>query len=54
MYYCNVSVFALHPTHIRNNILNYEWVYTKGDQKVCGKVLLNHIAFIDCFENSKI
>ena len=26
--------------------------YTRGDQKVCGKVLLNRIAFIDCNENS--
>ena len=27
---------------------------TRGDQKVCGKVLLNRIDFIDCYENSKI
>ena len=27
-------------------------VITRGDQKVRGKVLLNHIAFIDCNENS--
>ena len=27
-------------------------VNTRGDQKVCGKVLLNRIAFIDCNENS--
>ena len=26
--------------------------YTRGDQKVRGKVLLNRIAFIDCNENS--
>ena len=25
---------------------------SRGDQKVCGKMLLNHIAFIDCNENS--
>ena len=25
---------------------------TRGDQKVCGKVLLHRIAFIDCNENS--
>ena len=27
-------------------------IYTRGDQKVRGKVLLNRIAFIDCDENS--
>ena len=27
-------------------------VFTRGDQKVRGKVLLNRIAFIDCNENS--
>ena len=27
-------------------------ISTRGDQKVCGKVLLNRIAFIDCNENS--
>ena len=27
---------------------------TRGDQKVRGKVLLYHIAFIDCNENSQI
>ena len=27
---------------------------TRGDQKVCGKVLLNCIGFIGCNENSKI
>ena len=26
--------------------------YTRGDQKVRGKVLLHRIAFIDCNENS--
>ena len=26
--------------------------YTRGDQKVRGKVLLNRIAFIDCNKNS--
>ena len=26
--------------------------YTRGDQKVRGKVLLNRIAFIDCNQNS--
>ena len=26
--------------------------FTRGDQKVRGKVLLHHIAFIDCNENS--
>ena len=26
--------------------------FTRGDQKVRGKVLLNRIAFIDCNENS--
>ena len=28
------------------------FIYTRGDQKVRGKVLLNRIAFIDCNENS--
>ena len=27
-------------------------IYTRGDQKVRGKVLLNRIALIDCNENS--
>ena len=27
---------------------------TRGDQKVRGKVLLNHIAFINCNENSQM
>ena len=27
-------------------------LYTRGDQKVRGKVLLNRIAFIDCNENA--
>ena len=27
-------------------------LYTRGDQKVRGKVLLNRTAFIDCNENS--
>ena len=27
-------------------------LYTRGDQKVRGKMLLNRIAFIDCNENS--
>ena len=27
---------------------------TRGDQKVRGKVLLNHIVFINCNENSQI
>ena len=27
---------------------------TRGDQKVRGKVLLHHIAFIDCNENLQI
>ena len=30
------------------------WGYTRGDQKVRGKVLLNRIALIDCNENSQI
>ena len=29
-------------------------IYTRGDQKVRGKVLLHRIAFIDCNENSYI
>ena len=30
----------------------YLLFHTRGDQKVCGKVLLNRIAFIDFNENS--
>ena len=30
------------------------YMYTRGDQKVRGKVLLQRIAFIVCSENSKI
>ena len=30
------------------------YMYTRGDQKVRGKVLLQSIAFIGCSENSKI
>ena len=29
-------------------------IYTRGDQKVRGRVLLNRAAFIDCHENSQI
>ena len=29
-------------------------IYTRGDQKVRGKVLLYHIASIDCNKNSQI
>ena len=32
--------------------VNAAGTYTRGDQKVRGKVLLNHIAFIDFNENS--
>ena len=41
---------------IRKYILAYITVFelTRGDQKVRGKVLLYHIAFIDCNENSQI
>ena len=31
----------------------YKIICTRGDRKVCEKVLLNHIAFIDCNENSQ-
>ena len=32
--------------------LNFANILTRGDKKLCGKVLLNRIAFIDCNENS--
>ena len=39
--------------HTENNIPESEnSLYTRGDQKVRGKVLLNRIAFIDCHKNS--
>ena len=33
------------------SMLVFNSIYTRGDQKVRGKVLLNRIAFIDCNEN---
>ena len=33
-------------------IRHYGLKYTRGDQKVRGKELLNSIAYIDCNENS--
>ena len=39
-----------------SNDMKFEVIslYTRGDQKIHGKVLLNHIAFINCNENSQI
>ena len=39
--------------HFNNYCVSFAFKY-EGDQKVCGKVLLYHIAFIDCIENSPI
>ena len=30
------------------------WLYTRGDPEMRGKVLLNPVAFIDCNENLQI
>ena len=40
-------------THLSSAIL-FPHSCTRGDQKVRGKVLLYHIAFTDCNENSQI
>ena len=44
-------IFGVSITILSMKKLSYAY-YTRGDQKVRGKVLLNRIGFIDCNENS--
>ena len=53
----NVRVYLSYNIHLRKefNFWNVHGIMnTRGDQKVRGKVLLYHSAFIDCNENSLI
>ena len=36
---------------VQEQLYEFNISFTRGDQKVRGKVLLNRIAFIDCNEN---
>ena len=52
--HCRFVVIFVFISNIIFTFVHHYIACTRGDQKVRGKVLLNHIAFIDCNENSQI